>query len=861
MTACRARLGALVGRATRRGQLVLALLVLLAALPPGQAAAMTYTLTVTPSSATATATVFSVTLSVDAALNGEQIVFRLPYAASGSQGSWPVPTTATGNGQIAAFASTGVTHPAPTVSNNAGSQTSCTSAGQCAVTFSYVYATQGAGTLGFTYAVDAPPSSSSGTFSASDDNSLYVQATVSISAAAPTATDVPTALPTDTPSATPTNTPIPTATSLPTNTPTNTPSPTNTPTATATNTPTATATSTVVPTPSDTSTPGPAQYADAFAGPSLNPFWTANLGSGGSAFGAAGLTLSTQGSTYSTTTQTDPRISTVLWGDWDVSVQVLAALGQPGDQIGLLVTDASNSASFCKFGYVLSDTAVVQLQQGAAIVSSLGWGSSSDPVLRVIRAGSTYTLFVRDPTATSWSEVAAGTLPGNDPVQLSLFVESTGAFSGTFVQFAVNTALPGPNDPAALTPTATATNTTVPTPTSTATSTYTPTSTPSPTNTPTESPTASPTDTPTNTVAPTNTPLPATPTPTPGPFGTPTFTPSASPTTVPVSTTAPTDTPIPSPTATASASPLATPSPEPTASPLPTPTSTASATSTAAPTASATGTASPTATATFTASSTATATSTASATASATPTTTPTLTPSPTSLPVPLGGGVLHFALPSGQPAAVSFGADTMAQLQAAGIQVAVAFDGQPAGATDTERGALGGGTAQAVGPPLDIRVSLTDASGNSATAAGLPVATDITLPVLAAPSDAGTFAWLEAVYAEDGQFVGYVRPSAAFDPSTGMLTLHLSLDGLRGTLFLPVVVHVAYVQNFDPLVHIYSGPTAQAEDFGIAAPQFTTFPVVSPQVAQRLYVFNPASGNYGWIDVAGVGPAGPPPR
>ncbi|MGH2468941.1 MAG: hypothetical protein ACRDGF_02620 [Chloroflexota bacterium] len=123
------------------------------------------------------------------------------------------------------------------------------------------------------------------------------------------------------------------------------------------------------------------------------------------------------------------------------------------------------------------------------------------------------------------------------------------------------------------------------------------------------------------------------------------------------------------------------------------------------------------------------------------------------------------------------------------------------------------------------------------------------------------TFAWLEAVYSQAGQFIGYIRPGATFDPSTGLLTLHLSLDGLQGTLFLPVILHVAYVQNFDPLVHIYSGPTAQATDFGVAAPQFTTFTVVSPQVAQRLYVFNPATGNYGWIDAAGVGPAGPPTR
>jgi hypothetical protein len=34
---------------------------------------------------------------------------------------------------------------------------------------------------------------------------------------------------------------------------------------------------------------------------------------------------------------------------------------------------------------------------------------------------------------------------------------------------------------------------------------------------------------------------------------------------------------------------------------------------------------------------------------------------------------------------------------------------------------------------------------------------------------------------------------------------------------------------------------------------------VLAPQVAQRLFVLNPATGNYGWIDVAGIGPVAAP--
>jgi hypothetical protein len=47
--------------------------------------------------------------------------------------------------------------------------------------------------------------------------------------------------------------------------------------------------------------------------------------------------------------------------------------------------------------------------------------------------------------------------------------------------------------------------------------------------------------------------------------------------------------------------------------------------------------------------------------------------------------------------------------------------------------------------------------------------------------------------------------------------------------------------------------------DYGLAGPQFTIYTVVGPQVAGRIYVFNPTTLNYGWIDASGVGPSGPP--
>ena len=58
----------------------------------------------------------------------------------------------------------------------------------------------------------------------------------------------------------------------------------------------------------------------------------------------------------------------------------------------------------------------------------------------------------------------------------------------------------------------------------------------------------------------------------------------------------------------------------------------------------------------------------------------------------------------------------------------------------------------------------------------------------------------------------------------------------------------------------IYAGPEPEDDALGTAGPQFSTLTVVAAQILNRLYVFNPITGNYGWIDVASVG-VGPAPR
>jgi hypothetical protein len=224
-------------------------------------------------------------------------------------------------------------------------------------------------------------------------------------------------------------------------------------------------------------------------------------------------------------------------------------------------------------------------------------------------------------------------------------------------------------------------------------------------------------------------------------------------------------------------------------------------------------------------------------------------------------GGSLSGRLLGGQAVEASVGPNTAGALfrQANVATVNILFDPQPA-LPNASALSLGGGVAAPVAAPFDLKVQPVDSDGNplALTSETVALNVDITLPVL--PVAAGQFSWLQGMYDSSGIFQGYIRPAADFDSATNTVALHPSVGSLAGTLFLPVAITPAWVQNFQPNVHLFSGPTADAVDFGPATDQqFNTFSVVAPQVAQRLFVYNPVSSNYGWIDVAGVGPAGPP--
>jgi LysM repeat protein len=170
-----------------------------------------------------------------------------------------------------------------------------------------------------------------------------------------------------------------------------------------------------------------------------------------------------------------------------------------------------------------------------------------------------------------------------------------------------------------------------------------------------------------------------------------------------------------------------------------------------------------------------------------------------------------------------------------------------------------GTSAAEPLAPPFDLRLIAVDgASGQSRVlpegVAGSTI--EVRLPMPNADLAPGEeVAWLMEVVGPAGGSIGYVRPPSVFDPLTQQQVLTVRADQLRGTRFLPVIWRTAYLRNYDPAVHIWSSPYADAVDFGVAAPQWTRMQVLSPALNQRLMVLNGFTGQPGWVAVDGVGP------
>ena len=202
-----------------------------------------------------------------------------------------------------------------------------------------------------------------------------------------------------------------------------------------------------------------------------------------------------------------------------------------------------------------------------------------------------------------------------------------------------------------------------------------------------------------------------------------------------------------------------------------------------------------------------------------------------------------------------------------------VLFDPAPPTANEVERGSLGGGGVTPLGMPFDLRMEVRAADGTGIPLKNLAVPKpdgDASLPTVqvAMPVPGrylnggnGTFAYLLGLYdgTPSGGFLGYLRPPATFDGRAGTQTLEQPIDSFGGSLILPVDLAPSYVANHSADAHLWSGPTADAIDFGPVGEQFTLLTVVAPQVGFRINVYNPITKNYGWIDVDAVGPADAP--
>lgn len=205
--------------------------------------------------------------------------------------------------------------------------------------------------------------------------------------------------------------------------------------------------------------------------------------------------------------------------------------------------------------------------------------------------------------------------------------------------------------------------------------------------------------------------------------------------------------------------------------------------------------------------------------------------------------------------AVIEVSGNARASLERMGVtSVVVAFDATPPLENEVQAGSLGGGVVAPIGRPIDLRLDLLDALGNEVRPIDDGTTVEVTLPVLPVPLGAGgTFAWLVATY-DAGGFAGYERAPAVFDPSTNRTTLSLSPSQLRGTLFLPTLIVPAMVTTIEPDAHIWSNPRGDAIDFGPVGPAFTDLVVVAPQVRGRIYVYNPITTNYGWVDAVRLG-------
>ena len=180
-------------------------------------------------------------------------------------------------------------------------------------------------------------------------------------------------------------------------------------------------------------------------------------------------------------------------------------------------------------------------------------------------------------------------------------------------------------------------------------------------------------------------------------------------------------------------------------------------------------------------------------------------------------------------------------------------FEPTPSNLNLVQQGSLGGGAVIPLGSPFAVRVTAPTSAAETVIGVQMP-----SIPV----AKGEAFAYLFSTGGGTGPgFTGYLRAPAEFDAPTGRQKWNLRVDEATDVLFLPVALQPAFVSNFVEDAHIYSSAFDGAVDFGPIGEQFSTLTVVAPQVAGRIYVYNPETKGYGWVNANEVGPASPPAK
>jgi hypothetical protein len=191
-----------------------------------------------------------------------------------------------------------------------------------------------------------------------------------------------------------------------------------------------------------------------------------------------------------------------------------------------------------------------------------------------------------------------------------------------------------------------------------------------------------------------------------------------------------------------------------------------------------------------------------------------------------------------------------------AGVGLDVAYEPAPMLYKYGELGDRAFGHVNPLGLPVRLRVSAEEASTGLAYQLDPALAAaevTLSLPVRSYDAALGEFAWLIEVRDDTGQFVGYRRLTATFDPNTNTLQANVQLGEMDDRLLLPVALAPAQVLLADPAAHLWSDARADAADFGELGETVTAMDVLGPRVGDRVYVYDPTWQASGWVDVNSV--------